>query len=246
MPLYLGEKQISDLTIAFDGSGISTGTDTSDATLATGAQMLSPYTAYSNDKKYTGTIATVEAPTPSISVSTTGLVTASVSNPKGYQSSATTKTATQQLTTQGAKVITPSDSAQTAVSSGTYVTGDIKVSAIPTGVLSTPTVNESTGLVTAGVSTSGYLSTSATKTLQLTTKSATTITPGINDQTITAGRYLTGAQIIKGDANLVSENIISGKSIFGVSGSVVIQKYYTGSTEPSSSLGNDGDLYLKV
>lgn len=25
-----------------------------------------------------------------------------------------------------------------------------------------------------------------------------------------------------------------------------IQKYYTGSSDPASSLGNDGDLYLKV
>lgn len=27
---------------------------------------------------------------------------------------------------------------------------------------------------------------------------------------------------------------------------IPIQKYYTGSTEPSSSLGNDGDLYLQT
>lgn len=132
MPLYLGEKQISDLTIAFDGSGVSTGTDTSDATLATGAQMLSPYTAYSNGKKYTGTIATVEAPTPSISVSTTGLVTASVTNPKGYQSSEKNTSTTTQLTTQGTKTITPNDSTQIAVDSGVYTTGATTVSAVPT------------------------------------------------------------------------------------------------------------------
>ena len=29
-------------------------------------------------------------------------------------------------------------------------------------------------------------------------------------------------------------------------GTVVIQSYYTGSSAPSSSLGNDGDLYLQV
>lgn len=132
MPLYLGEEQISDLIIAFDGSGVSTGTDTSDATLATGAQMLSPYTAYSNGKKYTGTIATVEAPTPSISVSTTGLVTASVTNPKGYQSSEKNTSATTQLTTQGTKTITPNDSTQIAVDSGVYTTGATTVSAVPT------------------------------------------------------------------------------------------------------------------
>ena len=46
--------------------------------------MLSGVTAYSNGKKYTGTIATVNGPSPSISVSNDGVITASVSNPKGY------------------------------------------------------------------------------------------------------------------------------------------------------------------
>ena len=150
------------------------------------------------------------------------------------------------VTRKGTTTITPSTSSRVAVPSGTYTTGDITVSAMPTGALSTPSINTSTGVVTAGVVTSGYLSTSDTKTLQLTTKSAATITPNTTDQTIAAGQYLTGTQTIKGDANLVPENIISGKSIFGVSGSVVIQKYYTGTTEPSSSLGNDGDIYMKV
>ena len=145
------------------------------------------------------------------------------------------------------KSISPSTSIQTVTADSGYDgLSDVTVDAMPTGALGTPTVNASTGVVTASVATSGYLDTSATKTLQLTAKSSATITPGTTDQTIAAGQYLTGTQTISGDANLVAENIISGKSIFGVSGSVVIQKYYTGTTEPSSSLGNDGDIYLKA
>ena len=51
------------------------------------------------------------------------------------------------------------------------------------------------------------------------TQTAQTITPGTTDKTIASGKYLTGTQTIKGDANLVAENIVKGKSIFGVEGS---------------------------
>ena len=47
---------------------------------------------------------------------------------------------------------------------------------------------------------------------------AQTITPGTSNKTIAAGKYLSGAQTIKGDANLVAGNIVKGKSIFGVAG----------------------------
>ena len=50
-------------------------------------------------------------------------------------------------------------------------------------------------------------------------KSAVTYTPGTSNQVISANQYLSGAQTIKGDANLISSNIKSGISIFGVSGS---------------------------
>lgn len=49
-------------------------------------------------------------------------------------------------------------------------------------------------------------------------QAAQTITPGKADQTIAAGKYLSGTQTIKGDANLVAENIAEGVSIFGVMG----------------------------
>ena len=47
---------------------------------------------------------------------------------------------------------------------------------------------------------------------------AQTITPGTSDKTIASGKYLSGTQTIKGDANLTAGNIKSGTSIFGVSG----------------------------
>ena len=87
----------------------------------------------------------------------------------------------------------------------------------------TISVNTSTGLITAshtqesGEVTGG----TTTATEQLTTQAAQTITPTTSDQTIAAGKYLTGAQTIEGDANLVAGNIKSGVSIFGVEGSYV-------------------------
>lgn len=51
------------------------------------------------------------------------------------------------------------------------------------------------------------------------TKSSQTYTPGRYSQTIASGQYLTGSQTILGDTNLISSNIRSGVSIFGVSGS---------------------------
>lgn len=54
------------------------------------------------------------------------------------------------------------------------------------------------------------------------------------------------------DSTLSSaDELLSGVSAYDQSGvkrtgTVVIQVYYTGSGTPSSSLGSDGDIYLKV
>lgn len=68
--------------------------------------------------------------------------------------------------------------------------------------------------------TAGTITVSGSETEQLTTQAAQTITPSTSDTTIAAGQFLTGAQTIKGDANLVGSNIKSGVSIFGVAGSL--------------------------
>lgn len=44
------------------------------------------------------------------------------------------------------------------------------------------------------------------------------ITPSTSNQTIPGGKYLAGAQLIDGDANLLAENIKKDISIFGVTG----------------------------
>ena len=49
-------------------------------------------------------------------------------------------------------------------------------------------------------------------------KEAETFIPSTEDQVITAGQKINGDQIIKGDPNLVSENIPEGISLFGVYG----------------------------
>ena len=49
-------------------------------------------------------------------------------------------------------------------------------------------------------------------------KGAQTYTPKTTAQTIGAGQYLSGIQTIAGDPNLKSENIVKGKTIFGVTG----------------------------
>ena len=172
------------------------GIDTSDAT-ATAGDILSGKTAYVNGSKVTGSIAAKSASDITASGKT-------VTVPAGYYASSANKsveTATQ---------ATPSISVDTS--------GKI-----------TATSEQSAGYVAAGTK-------SATK--QLSTQAAQTITPGTTDKTIASGKYLTGKQTVKGDANLVAGNIKSGVSIFGVSGS------YEGSggIDTSDATATAGDM----
>ncbi|MBU5331405.1 hypothetical protein KQI61_04280 [Anaerocolumna aminovalerica] len=61
------------------------------------------------------------------------------------------------------------------------------------------------------------------------------ITPSTANQNIAAG-YHNGAGYVKGDANLIPANILSGKSIFGVVGSLTLgKKYATGTVRNSTT-----------
>ena len=112
----------------------------------------------------------------------------------------------------------PTPSAGSATTPATTIT--VSTSGLITATASTsqsitPTVVA--GYVSAG--TAGTVSVSGSNTKQLTAKAAATYTPTTADQTIASGQYLTGAQTIKGDANLLAENIKKDVSIFSIVGS---------------------------
>lgn len=171
--------------------------DTSDATLSSGDAMLSGNTAYANGTKYTGTIATKTGTDITASGDT-------VTVPAGYYAS------------QQTKAVASGSATAPATISGTSAS----ISTVPGTIILTKTVSVtptvSAGYVASGTAGNSDVSLSAS----VVTKSAATITPTTSDKTIAAGTYLTGAQTIEGDANLVASNIKSGVSIFGVAGSL--------------------------
>lgn len=101
-------------------AAIQTGTDTSDATVTAG-DLRSGKTAYGKDGKVIGTVADVAIATPSISVSSSGLITATSTQGAGFVV-AGSQSATQQLSTKAGQTYTPGTANQT-IASGRYLTG---------------------------------------------------------------------------------------------------------------------------
>ena len=187
---YIAHNNVGEAII---GNYTPSGTDTSDATLTSGNQMLSGYTAYAKGTKYTGTI-------PTKSSSDLEASGATVTVPSGYYASQVTKS-----------VATGTVTAPSSIS-GTSAT-------LSTGT-NTLTLTKTVS-VTPSVTTAGYVSSgtagnaSVSLTASVTTQAAQTIYPSTSDQSIAASRYLTGAQTIKAvtTKNLTADNIKNGVTV---------------------------------
>lgn len=191
-------SNVPQVSIPKSGGGNAAFYDVADATLNDASKLPSGVIAYgAGGTKYTGTAAEND----SSDLTASG---ATVTVPAGYYASSASKS-----------VASGSATAPSTISgtSATVSTGSNTLT-LTKSVSVTPVV--SAGYVSAG--TAGTASVSLTA--SVTTKAAATITPGTSNQSIAAGTYLTGAQTISGDANLIASNIKNGVPIFGVLGSL--------------------------
>ena len=193
-------QDVPSVTIPLDpGPGEALFVDTSDATLNSAGNLPDGVTAYANGTKYTGTAAENDSTDLSISGAT-------VTVPAGYYASSASGTVASGSASPAATISATGASVSTGTNTLT----------LSKSVSNTPTV--AAGYVSSG--TAGNSSVSLTA--SVTTKAAATITPGTSNQTIASGTYLTGTQTIQGDPDLVSGNIVAGKTIFSVAGSAQI------------------------
>ena len=252
----VGDSEDDDRMISITGGFTGANYVSTGQTAAKSSQILKGYSAWVNGNEVKGNITTESAATinptenEQIAVAagkyTMGAIKVAAIDSSYVGSNVPQRTSTD-LTASGSIVTIPSGyyaaAASKAVTAGSVTINSPTITANPT-----VTLNSSTGVVTATVNNntsvgatliSGYISTytggtaqaSGSKTLQLTTKSASTYTPSSTTQTIASGQYLTGVQTIAGDSNLVAANIASGVTIFGITGTYTGETYVAMTTQ---------------
>ena len=168
--------------------------------------------------------------------------TSDVLTGKTFYSGGSKKTGT--MTNNGAWTSTQTSNGSVTIPEG-YHNGNGKVTvnvstSTTTGELDTPSISFDKTLgrftATSKVKTSGYISTSdtTTKSYTITRYLGGEYTPTKESKTVSLNeKYCTGDVVIKGDNNLIPENIKNGISIFGVAGS------YTGDGANVISITSD-------
>lgn len=218
----LGQVIVEPISSTYIGSDIIT-RSIADLTVS-GATVSVPAGYYSSATSKS--VATATQATPSISINSTGLITASATQIAGYVS-AGTKSATQQLTTKAATTITPTNASQTAVAKNVYTLGAITVAAVPeeTGSFtSNGTFTPSEGKWFSSVE----INVPIGSTINNQNKS---VTPTKSQQSISADSGYTGlgtvtvnaipaAYITTSDADAVAANILLNKTAY-VNGSKI-------------------------
>lgn len=204
------------------------------------------------------TPATSVTANPSISVNSSGLITATTSATQsvtpsvsaGWVASGTSGTVTvsgsntSQLSTEAGKTVTPTTSEQTAVASGKYTTGDIKVAAMPSGTAGTPTAtkgtvsNHSVTVTPSVTNETGYI-TGGTKTGTAVTVSASELASGNKAITSSGSTSVVGYSTVSVSAGSVatptgSKGTVSNNSVTVTPRVTSTTGYITGSTKTGS------------
>ena len=192
-----------------------------------------------------GAMPSVEQAVPSITVDEGGLITASASQTGGYVEEET-KSATKQLATQAATLITPTSEFQTAVASGVYTTGAVTVAPIPDEYIIPNGELEVTENGVYDITEKASVSVAITE--KIPTLQEKTITPTKSQQEVIADDDFDG--LLKVNVEAIPEQYITPDGMFDITenGTHDITEYafvnvniQGGSTEPDYR-----DLYQRV
>lgn len=216
-------KAYSPVTVSVSGGTPRTSTDL----VVSGATVTAPAGVYATDASKS--VATGTAGTPTATKGTVSnhsvSVTPSVTNTTGYITGST-KTGTA-----------------VTVSASELVSGTYTVSASGT--------HDVTNYASASVA-SGSATASATK--GTVSNHSVTVTPSVTRTSgyITAGSAngtavtVSASELVSGSQTITDNGTTDVTNLASVTVNIPFVTYYTGSTDPSSSFGENGDIYLKV
>lgn len=228
------------------------------------------------------TPATTITANPSINIDSNGKITATTSTSQnitpqitteGYVKTGTAGTvtvsgsATQQLTTQAAKTVKPTESSQTAVAAGVYTTGAVTVGAISSTYVGSGITQRSSSALTASGATvtvpAGYYASQATKSVasgSAGTPTATkgtvsnhsiTVTPSVTNTTgyITGGTKsgtgvtVSASELVSGSQTITENGTVNVTNLASVNVAISYSTITVSSSNPSG--GNNGDIWIK-
>ena len=246
---------------SLSGSSATITTGTNTITLTKTGVTTTPTVSAGYVSSATASTATV-ALTASVTVNPTPTASGkTVTIPAGYYSTQTTKdvstgsaTAPSMISSTGATLSFSTDTI--ILTKSVSVTPEVSAGYISSGTASNSTVSLRASVATKAETT--YTPTTTNQTIN----GGTYLT---GTQTISGDANLVAANIKSGtsifgvsgsysgldtsDATAAATDIVSGQTAYvdgrKIEGSLVIQKYYTGSSTPSSSLGNNGDIYFQ-